>query len=115
MKLSALAISLLFSTSAFAAKSGVYCENNGRIYNAASEDGHFQCAGALAQGDACFTGKRSEVIELINNDTFNWDEEWLESAHYQGKDAIAYLFVDGPNELQDKVSINRCTADFFRK
>lgn len=103
------------SLSAFAARSTVYCESEGHIYNALSEEGHYKCAYSLMDNGACFTGQRSEVIALINQDSFNWDEEWLEGAHYKGQDEIAYLFVDGPNEFKDPVSMSRCTDSFFQR
>ncbi|WII73720.1 hypothetical protein QJS83_07505 [Bdellovibrio sp. 22V] len=107
-------ISFLFLGLSFQAHAAVYCKENGKIYDAASEDGHFECAGALMMGSACFTGPRSAVLELFNDDVFNWDEEWLEEAYYHGPDAISYVFRDGPNEISEKVVINRCSTQFFK-
>lgn len=98
------------------AKANVFCKNDsGKVISALSEDGHFECAGALAQGDACFTGSRTEAIDLINGNSFNWDEEWLGEAHFKGKDSIAYKWIDGPNEMEEKLSMDRCDAAFFGK
>lgn len=102
------------TTPSFAANGAVYCKERGRVVNAlAEEDAPAGCAGALMQGDACFTGSRAAVIELINDGAFNWDEEWLEKAHFKGADEIAYTFRDGPNELSDKLSLVRCPRGFF--
>lgn len=71
--------------------------------------------------EVCFTGSRETVIKMINSEIdgaptpmFGSDEEWLENAWYSGKDSIAYYYVDGPNELREKMALNRCTAEFFR-
>ncbi len=111
-----ISLLFLFSPVAFAAQSAVYCKSEGEIYNAGSEDGRYECAGALMLGEACFTGSRKDIIQLINVDGFfNWDEEWLEKAHFKGKDSIAYLYVDGVNETQKNLSMDRCTKAFFRR
>jgi hypothetical protein len=115
MKFVTLSFALLVSLPVFAAQSAVYCKSAGKIYNASSETGHDECSSALMQGDACFTGSREGVIRLINGNSFSWDEEWLEGAHFRGKDSISYLFVDGPNELKEKRSMDRCEDDFFRR
>lgn len=93
----------------------VYCESNHGLYDAESEDGHYECAEPLAMGTACFSGPRASVIDLINADAFNWDEEWLEDAHFKGRDSIAYTFADGPNELREKVSMERCKPAFLKR
>lgn len=100
--------------SAQASGSTIYCREGGKVWDAFSEDGHFECAGALAHGTACFVGRRAEIIERINNLEVSWDEEWLEGAHYRGRNAIAYIWADGPNELREPQSIERCTREFFR-
>jgi hypothetical protein len=98
------------------AKADVFCQDDsGKAVSALSDDGHFTCAADLRWGSACFTGPRAEVIDLINSDAFSWDEEWLGEAHFMGKDSIAYKFIDGPNELQEKLSMNRCDGSFFGK
>jgi hypothetical protein len=112
----ALVLALLVVPSFAQAKANIFCKNNaGKVVSALSEDGHFDCAGDLRWGSACFTGKRAEAIDLINGDNFNWDEEWLENAHFMGKDSISYEFVDGPNELREKLSMDRCDSSFFGK
>jgi hypothetical protein len=102
------------STGAAAPAGSVYCKTGGKIYIASSEDGHFSCSESFAFGEACFVGARKTVIDLINNDEFNWDEEWVESAHFMGRDSISYVFVDGPNELRESLSMNRCATSFFK-
>lgn len=98
------------------AKANVFCKNDsGKVLSALSEDGHFGCAAALAQGEACFTGPRAEVIAVINGNAFNWDEEWIDEASYKGKGEIAYTFVDGPNGTEDRLSMSRCDSAFFGK
>ncbi|MEK7355247.1 MAG: hypothetical protein AAB250_02280 [Bdellovibrionota bacterium] len=101
------------SVSAFA-KSAVWCKDEGQAIDAEGDYGQ-ACAEALAFGEACFTGKRSEVIATINAGKFDADEEWLENAKYKGRDAISYVWVDGPNELREKQTLPRCAPDFFTK
>ncbi len=103
---------LTLTTPAFAA-SGIFCKENGRVMTAYQKDEPAECAAALMEGSACFAGKRAEVIAMINNDLFNWDEEWLADAHFKGRDEIAYTWVDGPNELKEKLSLVRCPKGFF--
>lgn len=98
-----------------AAKSTIWCKDEGQVVDAQDENHGWQCTSAFAFGEACFTGKRSEVIEVINSELFNGDEEWLENAKYKGRDEIAYEWVDGPNELREKKTLVRCSADFFKK
>lgn len=106
--------SSLLTTSAFAFGT-VYCKDDARkLYNAASEQGLPTCAGALAHSNACFTGQRADVIKLINDGTFTWDDVWLEGAYYKGRNDISHLLVDGPNKIQDRLSMVRCTSEFFR-
>lgn len=107
--------SLVGSIAAWAATDSVYCKENGKIYHARSQEGHFVCAGALMLGQACYTGKQSAIIEMINDGAFNWDEEWLEGASHSGRQAISYYWVDGPNELREKIEMKRCSNDFFRR
>ena len=104
---------LALSSPAFAANGAVYCKEQGRVVNALVKDEVARCAGALMQGEACFTGSRAAVIELINDGAFNWDEEWLEKAHFKGQDEIAYTFRDGPNEQSEKLTLARCPRGFF--
>jgi hypothetical protein len=114
--LASLALAFFFlgvASAQQATTSTIYCQESGKVWNALSEEGHFECAGALMQGEACFVGRRSEIIEHINNLEVSWDEEWLESAQYVGRNAIAYTWVDGPNELREDRLIQRCTAEFF--
>jgi len=106
-------ISVFFAPAVYA-KSDVLCKVGGEIYSARTHTGLMDCNEPLSYGEACFTGKRSEVIELINSGYFNWDEEWLEQAHYVGTNSIGYLFVDGPNDQIEKVRINRCKKDFLK-
>lgn len=115
MKFSVLLIILIASTLVQAGEANVYCRTEkGSVVSALSEDGHYDCAADLWWGGACFTGKRSAAIELINGDSFNWDEEWLEGAHYKGRDSIAYVTVDGPNEIREHRSMERCSEEFFK-
>ena len=59
------------------------------------------CQEALFGGDVCFTGKRSEVIELLQ-ELDNWDilgdEYRLKNVWYHGKRNLQYDVYDGPNE-----------------
>lgn len=102
---------LLLSSSVFAANSAIYCKSNGKIYNAASKEGHVECNESFGFGHVCFTGDRDEVISMINNRQFDWDEEWLKNAHYIGENQISYMYVDGPNNFMDKKIISRCDKD----
>jgi hypothetical protein len=112
----ALILALFFVPAFAQAKANIFCKTNaGKVISALSEDGRYECSYALAEGSACFTGPRAEVIDLINGDTFNWDEEWLAGAHFKGRDSIAYKWVDGPNEIEEKLSMNRCDDSFFGK
>ncbi|HRK06405.1 MAG TPA: hypothetical protein PLZ57_01440 [Pseudobdellovibrionaceae bacterium] len=95
--------------------STIFCREGGQLWDALTEDGHFECAGALMVGDACFVGRRRDIIAKINNLEISWDEEWLEGAHYKGRDSISYVWVDGPNELREPQSMNRCTPEFLRR
>lgn len=114
MKMTLALILTLTSFSALASKANIFCKVSGKVISALSEDGHFDCAESLLTGTACFTGSRKAVIELINQDTFNWDEEWLARANYKGRDAISYSFIDGPNEWEERISIDRCTHSYFK-
>lgn len=108
-------LALIFSFQAFAAKDAVYCRVDNKVWDANSEDGFGQCYFALtAYGDACFVGSRAEVIKMINADTFNWDENWLERANFKGSSEIFYVSADGPNEERFPMTMKRCTAEFFR-
>lgn len=110
----ALILTLLFVPAFAQAKANIFCKSDaGKVISALSEDGHFECAAALAQGYACFTGARAEAIDLINE--ISWDEEWLGEAHFKGKDSIAYKWIDGPNEVEEKLSMDRCDSAFFGK
>jgi hypothetical protein len=106
----------VLSTGIMASEANVFCKSGRKIYSALTEEGYFKCTESLlTDGTACFTGSRVEVITLINGDSFNWDEEWIEDAHFKGKDEISYMSVDGPNELKTKLSMKRCSADIFNK
>lgn len=115
MKMMLAAMFLTFTcTHAIAATSAVYCKVDGTIYNAQSEEGFGQCYIPLTgNGDACFTGSRSEIIQLINSNAFHWDEQWLERANYKGTNEVFYISADGPNEERFPMSMKRCTTDFF--
>lgn len=100
-----------FAQGAFVTNGTILCVSNGESFDAQSEEGHFECAAALTQGEgACFTGSASKVVDLINSDAFNWDEEWLEGARVKGNDKITYKWVDGPNEISDSLTLKRCTG-----
>jgi hypothetical protein len=115
MKIFFLFAAFVISTPAFAADA-IYCRENGKVVNAYVQDDVPNCAAALMQGEACFTGRREAVIALINADSFNWGgQEWLADAHFKGRDEIAYTWHDGPNELKEKLSLARCTSGFFRR
>ncbi len=106
----------VLSTSVMAVEANVFCKAGKKVYNAMSEDGHFRCSESLLiDGNACFTGSRAEVIALINEGSFNWDEEWIEDAHFKGNNEISYMSVDGPNDLKSKLTLKRCSADIFKK
>lgn len=104
------------SVSAFA-KSTIYCKDSeGKVLDALDPSQGWECEESLVFGGACFTGKRAEVITLLNEEgNFGSDENWIENAKYKGRDSISYEWVDGPNELRDKKSIDRCTDEFFGK
>ena len=112
-------ITVLFvSVSSFASAfpGAVWCKVDGKAQNAIVQDESTPCAGALMMGDACYTGSRGYVIDLINNSEIVLsDEEWIENAHFKGQSEVAYTFVDGPNEESSKVSMDRCPGNFFRK
>ena len=105
-------------TSSESLAADVYCKivENGemKIYNALVDDGRYECADNLREGAACFTGSRGDVISLINNGGFNWDEEWLEGAHYKGFFEVSYVYADGPNDLRTTLSMDRCSKNFFK-
>lgn len=123
MRLSKLVFGLIVlaaSSSAFAAKSAIYCKYTADefyvVYDASTDEGNQECAPHLMQSAACFTGSRSEVIDLINEtDTFNWDEEWLGEAKYKGKNEISYKWIDGPNDVKETQTLVRCTKEFFKE
>lgn len=106
------------SVSSRASAADIYCKviENGemKIYNASVNEGHVECADHLREGAACFTGSRGDVISLINNGGFNWDEEWLEGAHYKGFFEVSYVYADGPNDLRMTLSMDRCSKNFFK-
>lgn len=105
---------ILVSTQVHAdARGNVFCRVKKKVLSALSEEGREMCAGDLMVGKACFTGSRSQVIGYINNGTFNWDEEWLENAHFQGTTEISYEFVDGPNDVREKLTLLPCGNEFF--
>lgn len=116
--LSMFAALLVLFASAESFAANVYCKiiENGemKIYNAAVNDGHYECADHLREGAACFTGSRGDVISLINSGSFDWDEEWLEGAHYKGFFEISYVYADGPNDLRMTLSMDRCSRNFFK-
>lgn len=108
---------LIFSAGVFA-KADVYCKDNGRVINILSED-YFDCQGYLLMGAVCFTGNRGEAIKILNSQEVRnmfdgTDGEFIENAHYMGRDEISYTVQDLANEWSDKVSIKRCSASFFR-
>lgn len=84
-----------------------------RISNAITERGHYDCQEHLSQGAVCFVGSRSEAIQLLNSGKFNWDEEWIQNAHFKGITDIAYTYTDGPNGIQTKLSFGACTRAFL--
>jgi hypothetical protein len=112
----ALILALFFVPAFAQAKANIFCKTDaGKVISALSEDGRYDCAAALRWSNACFTGPRAEVIAVINGDAFNWDEEWLDEAHFKGKDEVAYTFVDGPNGIEEHLSMSRCDDAFFGK
>lgn len=115
--LSVVFLILGFSASAYSkileVKSSIFCKVEGKVLDARSEEGHYECAEALAFGQACFTGDRWEVVEVINSGEFNWDEEWLEKADLFGKGSLSYVWSDGPNELKEQQILRRCSLKFF--
>lgn len=67
---------------------------------------------------ACFTGKRSEAIDIINSlyyqDYFDGtDGEYINDAHYKGKNEISYIFYDEANDYSEKMILKRCIKKFF--
>lgn len=106
----------LLSSTVFAAKGSIYCKIDGQAVNAIVEDEGTPCAAALWNGNACFTGDRQTVINLINNgEVILSDEEWISDAHFMGRHEIAYKVNDGPNEQTWREGLVRCSSDFFRK
>lgn len=114
--LTTLTSTLLLSSSVFAAKGAVYCKVGGQAVNAVVEDESSPCAADLWHGDACYTGDRQAVIDLINDGKIVLsDEEWISDAHFKGRSEIAYKVNDGPNEEVWSETLVRCPADFFKK
>lgn len=109
------------------AKSSLYAKVNGEVLKCTENVGATAMVGAHVRstgecssyefmtGDAfCFTGQRSELIDAINGDEFDFDEEWLDGASYKGKD-LKFFVNDGPNELSEAIVAKKCTQDFFKK
>jgi hypothetical protein len=116
----ALAIALLVfggmaSSAQAAPRANIFCKVQGKVVSALSERGRYDCAASLVFGLACYRGPRAEVIRLLNSPHFNWDEEWIENARFMGRSEISYEFVDGPNELREKLSMGYCPSSFFSR
>ena len=108
-KIIGITLLTLLSTSAFSA--AFYCQVENRPVDVLSEQGHFDCLDAFAEGNICYVGPRAEALKVLKDlqDTdFNWDEEWIEDIHFKGKNEISYDFVDGPNDLRSSLSMKPC-------
>lgn len=109
---------LLFSS--FSAFANVYCQASGEVFHVLSAKG-FRCNDEFFSGGAvCFTGSRAQAIKLLNSEEFQanfagTDGESIGNAHFKGKDAISYDFIDLANEYVEKMTLNRCDSDFFKR
>ena len=75
------------------------------------EDGELQVAEVSDFEDLCYKGSRDEALRLLEEAVrqkyLNWDEEWFENPRIEpGRIVIDY--VDGPNEVREKVEVTRC-------
>jgi hypothetical protein len=115
-----LSIGLLMSHSAFSAE--IYCRYDDSFVKMSSDNAYL-CAEYFAEPEVssnavCFTGKRDEVIELINNfenrEVFGGtDGLSVNSPNFYGPQNISYIVVDAANEESYKNVISRCTRSFF--
>lgn len=118
MKTLLVTLFVLVSSNVFAAKSAVYCKENGKVKHILSGEWD-TCNYQLIVADVCFTGQRSEVIELLNSEDVlvkfvGSDGEYIDNAKYNGKDAITYKVHDDANGWVTSYTINRCSPDFFK-
>lgn len=106
--MSILILLSLISAPVEARDTDILCRLKGRMVSATTENGRQDCKENISMGEACFIGQRALAIRLLTSDIFNWDEEWIENAHFKGRDEISYEYVDGPNDLRLKHSMRRC-------
>ena len=129
MKTLGIIILGLLSLNSFAvsSKSHLYAKVDGKVvkctyYRAETQETNAyitssgDCSGyEFLTGDAfCFTGKRSDLIDALSGDHFDFDEEWVDGASYHGKD-LSFYINDGPNDISEKLIAKRCTKKFFKK
>ena len=62
--------------------------------------------------DLCYKGSRNEALRLLEEAVrqkyLNWDEEWFENPRVEPT-GLVIDWVDGPNEVREKVEVTRCT------
>lgn len=113
--------SFLVSGFAFSSTGKVFCKDDNGVKNVLDDNG-WQCRGEFlfgGNGNACFTGSRSEAIAILNSLEdlgyfYGTDGEYITDAYYKGSKEISYTMVDQANEWTEKGSLARCTASFFR-
>ena len=75
------------------------------------EDGELQVAEVSDFEDLCYKGSRDEALRLLEEAVrqkyLNWDEEWFENPRVEPT-GIVIDWVDGPNEVREKVEVTRC-------
>ena len=110
MKIVLMIMLFILPTVAFAHESTLECVNSqNQKYITNTEEGTDSyydfmegCYMEVASGDICFTGARSEIIQLLESFDENdiWGgEEFLIKVHYVGKTSISYEVWDGPNDV----------------
>jgi hypothetical protein len=110
---------VLFLLTSFAAHAGLYCKTEGRIIDVLQADGFLCNEEFFTEGQVCFTGKRAEVIAIINSDAFQrnfsgTDGEFIHNARFKGQYDISYEYVDDGNGESEKMTLKRCRPGFFK-
>ena len=102
-------------------KAAIWCTGErGQLVNAINPYNGYECVGPLLSAtDACFTGIRSEAIDLLNSDDISnifdgTDGEYISDALPKGKDSITYTTHDDANDMVFTGSVlKRCTQEWF--